>query len=61
MVSSVKKSELLNFFGIKKTRKHICICLRCGSENILRDQIHIKCKDCGKIITIKSQKIKTMI
>lgn len=56
MVSSVKKSEFMNFFGIKKTRKYICICVRCGSGNIMRDQNHIECNECGKIVTIKSQK-----
>ncbi len=54
MVSDLKRYELLNFFGIKKSREHIRICVRCGSDNIQKEQNHIECKECGKIITIKS-------
>ena len=54
MVSDLKKRELLNFFGIKNSREHIRICIRCGSDNIQKKQNRIECEECGKIITIKS-------
>jgi rRNA maturation endonuclease Nob1 len=54
MVSGLPNSELMNFFGIKDTRKHIRICIRCGSENIERKQNLIECKECGKVISTKS-------
>ena len=53
MVSGYHNSELLNFFGIKETRKYIRICLRCGSDNIHQEKNSIECKECGKVISIK--------
>jgi len=53
MVSGYHNSELLNFFGIKETRKYIRICLRCGSDNIQQENNHIECKECGKILSTK--------
>ena len=53
MVSGYHDSELLNFFGIKETRKHIRICLRCGSDNIQQENNCIECKECGKILSTK--------
>jgi len=52
MVSDFK-SEVLNFFGSKNLRKYICICVRCGSENIQRKENTIECLECGKIVTVK--------
>jgi len=53
MVSGYHSSELLNFFGIKETRKYIRICIRCGSDNIQQEQNCIECKDCGKVLSTK--------
>ncbi|MDE1766301.1 MAG: hypothetical protein KGI27_08540 [Thaumarchaeota archaeon] len=53
-MASSNKLELLNFFGVKSSRKHVLICLRCGSDHIQRDQNSIKCMDCDKVISIRS-------
>ncbi|MDE1763186.1 MAG: hypothetical protein KGH88_02945 [Thaumarchaeota archaeon] len=53
-MASSNKLELLNFFGVKSSRKHVLICLRCGSDHIQREENAIKCVDCNKIISVKS-------
>lgn len=53
-MESDSKSKLLNFFGIKDSRKHIVICIRCGSDNIKRKKDLIECIDCGKVISVRS-------
>ncbi|MBI3640224.1 MAG: hypothetical protein HY223_07915 [Thaumarchaeota archaeon] len=53
MVSGYHNSELLNFFGIKESRKYIRICVRCGSDNIHQEQNCIECRECGKVLSTK--------
>ncbi|MDE1861396.1 MAG: hypothetical protein KGI33_00630 [Thaumarchaeota archaeon] len=54
-MASSKKLNLLNFFGVKTSRRFILICLRCGSENLRRSEDRIECLDCKKILSLKIQ------
>ncbi len=53
-MASSNKLELLNFFGVKSSRRHILICVRCGSDNIKREHDRIECMECRKVISVKS-------
>ncbi|MDE1726962.1 MAG: hypothetical protein KGH89_06810 [Thaumarchaeota archaeon] len=52
-MASSRKHDLLNFFGMKNSRKHILICIRCGSDSIDKKENLIICKECDKILSIK--------
>ena len=52
-MASSNKQSLLNFFGVKSSRRHLVICLRCGSENLQRSKDRIRCLDCNKTLSLK--------
>ncbi|HJU13880.1 MAG TPA: hypothetical protein VJ792_05430 [Candidatus Nitrosotalea sp.] len=54
-MASSGKIGLLNFFGVKSSRKYILICIRCGSDSLLRSPDRIECLNCNKVLSIKAQ------
>ena len=53
-MASSKKVTLLNFFGVKSSRKYILICLRCGSDSLQRTHDRIECLECRKVLSLKA-------